>query len=107
MVTNLLSDSGFTNTLWSTGYYSPVQTVGSTYVRNMNTWAIYASLNTQQYRAFETTFDVWTDMTPGASVGWAASIDGQTFCGQVESVRNSLVWLHRQPLTCLSTVRRT
>ena len=93
----LLSNESFTNTLWSTGYYSPVQTTGSTYVANMYTWAIYGPLNTQKYRDFQATFDVWPDMNVAAdtAVGWAASIDGQTFCGKSELITNARIWLHK------------
>jgi len=91
----LLSNSGFTNTLWSTGYYSPVQTADSTYVANMYTWAIYGPLNTQKYRDFQATFDIWPDMNVAANtaVAWAASIDGQTFCGASELMTDARRWL--------------
>ena len=41
----LFSDSAYTNTLWSTGYYSPVRSAGSTYARNMDAWVVYGPLD--------------------------------------------------------------
>jgi len=91
------SDGGFTDTLWSTGYYSHFQTASQTYAANMYAWVIYGPLNTQKYRDFQATFDVWPDMNVAAdtAVGWAASIDGQTFCGTGELVTDARIWLHR------------
>jgi hypothetical protein len=81
-----ISDSAFTSTLWSTGYYTPSQTAGATYVANMYTWVVYGPLDSRNYRDFQAAFDVWPDfnLASNTKVGWAASIDGKNFCGNVE-----------------------
>ena len=89
----LLSDSIFTNTLWSTGYYSPQQSAGSTYVPNMDTWVVYGPLNNNKFRQFQVQFDYYLDTDPGASFGWAASADGQNFCGPTKLSGHIGQWL--------------
>ena len=89
----LLSDSIFTNTLWSTGYYSPQQSAGSTYVPNMDTWVVYGPLNNNKFRQLQVQFDYYLDGDPGAAFGWAASADGQNFCGRTELSSHIGKWI--------------
>ena len=77
----------FTHTLWSASLLTG-RTVNytvytnSTYLRWMDTWAIYGPLDGQTYRQFQATFSFYLDTDPGAKFGWAASSDGTNFCGQ-------------------------